>query len=459
MHKRLALAFGMSHSGIVAAWRRSALVILSCEGIPGALTLETRSDRYSVPNSSFAAPQSATALIVAAGRGVRAGGEVPKQYQLLGGMTVLERAIWALREADAVGQAIVVIHPEDADQYTTVAANVSNHWPDFLLPPAFGGPTRQASVRAGLEALSTSPPDFVLIHDAARPFVSAALIGRAIEAARRHGAAVPGVPVNDTIRRIAAGASFGETLKRENLRAIQTPQAFAFTKICEAHTRAAQAGMHDFTDDGGLAEWAGVEVHVFEGETENTKLSLPSDFARIAHQLRGLAETRSGIGYDVHAFGQGSFIMLGGVRIAHSRGIIAHSDGDVLLHALTDAVLGALGDGDIGVHFPPSNSRWQGAASRVFLADAAARVARRGGRILHLDATVICQAPRLGPHREAIRASIAGIAGISEERVSIKATTSEGLGFTGRGEGIAAQAVATIEVPAGRDGRGVSDVR
>jgi 2-C-methyl-D-erythritol 4-phosphate cytidylyltransferase/2-C-methyl-D-erythritol 2,4-cyclodiphosphate synthase len=374
-------------------------------------------------------------------------------------MTVLERAIRALRQATAVGQAIVVIHPEDADQYSTIAANVANHWPDFLLPPAFGGPTRQASVRAGLEALLTSPPEFVLIHDAARPFVSADLIGRAIEAARRHGAAVPGVPVNDTIRRIGAGASLGETLKRESLRAIQTPQAFAFARIREAHARAAQAGLDGFTDDGGLAEWAGVEVHVFDGETENTKLSLPSDFARVAHHLRGLAETRSGIGYDVHAFGEGTFIMLGGVRIAHNRGIIAHSDGDVLLHALTDAVLGSLGDGDIGVHFPPSDSHWRGAASRLFLADAATRVAQRGGRILHLDATVICQAPRLGPHRDAIRASIAAIAGVSEERVSIKATTSEGLGFTGRGEGIAAQAVATIELPAGKDGRGAGDVR
>jgi 2-C-methyl-D-erythritol 4-phosphate cytidylyltransferase / 2-C-methyl-D-erythritol 2,4-cyclodiphosphate synthase len=215
------------------------------------------------------------------------------------------------------------------------------------------------------------------------------------------------------------------------------------------------AGMDSFTDDGGLAEWAGLEVHVFEGEAGNSKLSLPADFARVAHRLRGPVEICSGIGYDVHAFGEGKFVTLGGIRIPHDRGIVAHSDGDVLLHALTDAVLGALGDGDIGVHFPPSDSRWRGAASSLFLADAATRVARRGGRILHLDTTVICQAPRLGPYREIIRASIAGIAAISEERVSIKATTSEGLGFTGRGEGIAAQAVATVEIPIYEDRRDV----
>ena len=236
-------------------------------------------------------------------------------------------------------------------------------------------------------------------------------------------------------------------MPRDSLRAIQTPQAFTFAKIRDAHARAAAAGLDAFTDDGGLAEWAGLEVHVFEGEAENTKLSLPADFARAAQHVRAQTETRTGLGYDVHAFGDGAFVMLGGVEIAHTQGVVAHSDGDVLLHALTDALLGALGDGDIGMHFPPSDPRWRNAASRLFFEDAVARARKRGGRILHLDATVICEAPRIGAHRDAIRASIATIAGIGEGRVSVKATTSEKLGFTGRGEGIAAQAIATLELP------------
>ncbi len=392
------------------------------------------------------------ALIVAAGRGLRAGGELPKQYQLVGGMSVLERAIRALHEARAVGQAVVVIHPDDRDRYEAIAARIGLGAPDFLLPPAFGGATRQVSVRAGLEALAKAPPEIVLIHDAARPFVSSALVVRAIEAARSHGAAVPGVPVNDTIRRLSSGRPYGETLARDSLRAIQTPQAFVFARIRDAHQRAASAGLDAFTDDGGLAEWAGLDVHVFEGEVENAKLSLPADFARAARHVRAQTETRTGLGFDVHAFGEGGFIMLGGVSIPHDRGVVAHSDGDVLLHALTDALLGALGEGDIGMHFPPSDPRWKDAASRLFFEDAIARTTQRGGRILHLDATVICEAPRLATHRDAIRASIAAIARIGEGRVSIKATTSEKLGFTGRGEGIAAQAIATLELPIAEEG-------
>jgi 2-C-methyl-D-erythritol 4-phosphate cytidylyltransferase / 2-C-methyl-D-erythritol 2,4-cyclodiphosphate synthase len=450
----LRFALECANSGIVAAWRRSARHRNGVRSLDGASSRICTDQLPMLTNPSIAAPGTA-ALIVAAGRGLRAGGEVPKQYQMLGGLSVLERAIRALQEADGVERAIVVIHPDDADQYGAVEARVSPRWPGFLLPPAYGGATRQASVHAGLEALSKAPPQIVLIHDAARPFVSAALIGRAIEAARRHGAAVPGVPVSDTIRRIGGGGRLGETLERESLRAIQTPQAFDYAGIRDAHARAAAAGMESFTDDGGVAEWAGMEVHVFEGEAENAKLSLPADFARVAHQGLSLIETRSGIGYDVHAFGDGTFVTLGGIRIAHDRGIVAHSDGDVALHALTDALLGALGDGDIGLHFPPFDPRWRNAASSTFLADAASRVAKRGGRILHLDTTVICEAPRIGPHRGAIRASIAAIAGISEGRASIKATTTEGLGFTGRREGIAAQAIATIELPIDEEGRNV----
>jgi 2-C-methyl-D-erythritol 4-phosphate cytidylyltransferase/2-C-methyl-D-erythritol 2,4-cyclodiphosphate synthase len=415
-----------------------------------------RTDLTFVPLTMPNALARTVALIVAAGRGLRAGGEVPKQYQLLSGVSILERTIRALREAAGVAQALVVIHPDDMDRYRTITDRLEHLSPGFLLPPAFGGATRQLSVRAGLEALAKITPDIVLIHDAARPFLSGALVTRAIDAARRHGAAVPGVPVNDTVRRLGTGRPYGETLPRESLRAIQTPQAFAFDKIRDAHERAAAAGLDAFTDDGGLADWAGLDVHIFEGEAENTKLSLPSDFAHAARRAKAQSETRSGLGYDVHAYGDGAFIMLGGVKIPHDRGVIAHSDGDVLLHALTDAVLGALGDGDIGLHFPPSDPRWKGAPSRVFLADAVARATKRGGRVLHLDATVVCEAPRLSAYRDAIKASIAEIAGVSANRVSIKATTSERLGFTGRGEGIAAQAIATLELPGDE---GEDDVR
>jgi 2-C-methyl-D-erythritol 4-phosphate cytidylyltransferase/2-C-methyl-D-erythritol 2,4-cyclodiphosphate synthase len=398
-----------------------------------------------LPNAKRA-PKT-VALIVAAGRGLRAGGEVPKQYQLLDGVAVLERAIGALREAIGVSHAIVVIHRDDVSRYEAIAARVAEQSPGFLLPPAFGGATRQVSVRAGLTALKEMAPDIVLIHDAARPFVSAALIGRATSAALEYGAAVPGIPVTDTIRSLGVANASGAALARDTLRAIQTPQAFAFATICEAHERAAANGLDNFTDDGGVAEWAGLDVHVFEGDARNSKLSVASDLERATRNVAPILETRSGLGYDVHAFGEGGFVMLGGMRLAHDRGIIAHSDGDVLLHALTDAVLGALGDGDIGMHFPSSDARWRDAASSVFLAAAVARASRRGGRILLLDATVVCESPRLGPHRDAIRARIAEIACIGVSRVSIKATTSERLGFTGRSEGIAAQAIATIELP------------
>jgi 2-C-methyl-D-erythritol 4-phosphate cytidylyltransferase/2-C-methyl-D-erythritol 2,4-cyclodiphosphate synthase len=316
------------------------------------------------------------------------------------------------------------------------------------LPPVVGGATRQASVRAGLEALSARAPEIVLVHDAARPFASAALVSSAIAAGRKHGAAVPALPVTDTIKTVDPRGNVAATLERAALRTIQTPQAFEFTRLLAAHRKAAAAGQENFSDDAALIEWAGSQVATFAGETGNIKLTTTEDFVRAEAELIGrLGDVRVGTGYDVHAFGEGDHIMLGGVRIAHARGLVGHSDADVVLHALVDAILGAIADGDIGVHFPPGDAAWRNASSDRFLAFAVGRVRARGGMIAHLDAAVVCEAPRIAPHRDAMRARIAEIAGVTPDRVALQATTSEKLGFAGRGEGIAAMATATVRLP------------
>ncbi|MGZ8373231.1 MAG: 2-C-methyl-D-erythritol 2,4-cyclodiphosphate synthase, partial [Rhodoplanes sp.] len=289
--------------------------------------------------------------------------------------------------------------------------------------------------------------EIVLVHDAARPFASAALISRAI-AAGRAGAAIPGLPVSDTVKAVDASGRVVETLDRARLRTVQTPQAFAYSALLAAHRKARAAERDDFTDDAALAEWAGMAVGVFAGEAGNTKLTTAEDFARAElENLAALGDVRTGLGYDVHAFTAGDHVMLGGVRIPHDCGVAGHSDADVALHALVDAILGALADGDIGMHFPPSDPQWRGASSDRFLTFAVERVRQRGGLIAHLDVAIVCEAPRIGPHREAIRARIAAIAGIAPDRVGLKATTSEKLGFTGRREGLAAYATATIRLP------------
>ena len=382
------------------------------------------------------------AVIVAAGRGHRAGGEQPKQYRELGGQPVIRLTLAAFLDHPQVNLVQAVIHPDDSDLYRVATAGLD------LPSPVAGGATRQISVRAGLEALAPHSPEIVLIHDAARPSLTAALITRAIEAANKHSAAVPAVAVADTVKKIDEHSFVAETLDRARLRMVQTPQAFTFDLIAEAHRRAAAAGLADFSDDGALAEWAGHRISVFEGESANVKLTTNEDFAR-AESLRvtALGDVRTGYGFDVHAFADGDHVMLGGVRVAHSRGVTGHSDADVALHALVDAILGALAEGDIGVHFPPSDPQWKGAPSARFLAFACERVRARAGMIAHLDVTIVCETPRVGPHRDAIRARIAGIAGIPITRVAVKATTSEKLGFTGRGEGIVAMATATVRLP------------
>jgi 2-C-methyl-D-erythritol 4-phosphate cytidylyltransferase/2-C-methyl-D-erythritol 2,4-cyclodiphosphate synthase len=299
-----------------------------------------------------------------------------------------------------------------------------------------------------LEALVTVEPDVVLIHDAARPFTSSALIARAIAATAETGAAIPAIAVADTVKTVDTTGIVAGTLDRAQLRLVQTPQAFAFKPILEAHRRAAAAGRDDFTDDAALAEWAGLKVSTFEGDATNVKLTTNEDFARAeAVKLAELGDVRTGFGFDVHQFGDGDHVMLGGVKVPFHRGLAGHSDADVVLHALVDALLGAISDGDIGVHFPPSDPQWRGASSYRFLAFAVERVRARGGRISHLDITIVCEAPRVGPYRDAIRARVAEIAGLRVARVAIKATTSEKMGFTGRGEGMAAFANATVRLP------------
>jgi 2-C-methyl-D-erythritol 4-phosphate cytidylyltransferase/2-C-methyl-D-erythritol 2,4-cyclodiphosphate synthase len=381
-------------------------------------------------------------VVVAGGRGLRAGREIPKQYREIAGIPVIRPTLEAFLHHPQIGAVQPVIHPDDQDLFGTASAGLSP------LPAVHGGATRQASARAGLEALAAQSPDIVLIHDAARPFLSGALIARAIAAAEKHGAAVPAVVIADTVKKIDTAGTVTETLDRGSLRTVQTPQSFSFNLIVDAHRRAAAAGLQNFTDDAALAEWAGHRVATFEGEASNVKLTTSDDFVRAeALQMAVLGDVRTGNGYDVHAFVDGDHVMLGGVRIPHSRGVTGHSDADVVIHALVDAILGALAEGDIGQHFPPSDPQWRGASSDRFLAFACARVRKRGGIIAHLDATVVCEAPRVSPHRDAMRERIAAIAGISPERVAVKATTSEKLGFTGRREGIVAMATATVRLP------------
>jgi len=386
-------------------------------------------------------------LIVAAGRGSRFGGEIPKQYRLLGGVPVLARTLAAFADALPEARLLVTIHPDDSALYEAAVAALPEGVAARLLPWVAGGATRQASVRNGLESVSKGTQKIVLVHDAARPFASSALIVRACGAAHEFGAAVPGFAVTDTIKTVDGAGAVTATPDRATLRAVQTPQAFDYALLLAAHRAA--AGL-ELTDDAAVAEKAGHRVHIFEGDAGNMKITSAGDLEAAERRLSGgLSDVRVGQGYDVHAFEPGDHVWLGGVAIPHDKKLLGHSDADVLMHAVTDAIFGALADGDIGSHFPPSDPQWKGAASSIFLAYAADRVRARGGMIAHVDATVVAERPKVGPHREAIRAKLAEIMKISVDRVAVKATTSERLGFTGREEGIAALAMATVRLPAG----------
>ncbi|WP_315720127.1 MULTISPECIES: bifunctional 2-C-methyl-D-erythritol 4-phosphate cytidylyltransferase/2-C-methyl-D-erythritol 2,4-cyclodiphosphate synthase [unclassified Bradyrhizobium] len=388
--------------------------------------------------------QRTAAILVAAGRGLRAGAGGPKQYRTIGGRTVIHRALAAFADHPDVAVVQPVVNPDDIDVFNAAVSGLRHE------APAHGGATRQASVLSGLEALVPHKPEIVLIHDAARPFVTPAVISRAIQAANKTGAAIPVVPVTDTIKEVGAGGDITATPERAKLRIAQTPQTFKFEAILEAHRRAAREGLTEFTDDAAIAEWAGLTVATFEGDVANMKLTTPEDFVREEARLAAsLGDIRTGTGYDVHAFGEGDHVWLCGLRVPHSKGFLAHSDGDVGLHALVDAILGALADGDIGSHFPPSDMKWKGASSDQFLKYAIERVTARGGRVANLEVTMICERPKIGPLRDQMRARIAEISGVDISRIAVKATTSERLGFTGREEGIAATASATVRLPWG----------
>lgn len=381
------------------------------------------------------------AIIVAAGRGSRAGAGLPKQYRPVRGEPLIRHALRLLAMHPAIGQVIVAIHPDDRPLFDAAAQGLPG------IRAVVGGATRQASGLAGLEALAPSPPDLVLIHDAARPFTSPDLVTRVIEGVRITGAAIPGLAVTDTIKRVDSHGVILETPERATLRAVQTPQAFSYQQLLAVHRKAAAAGLDSFTDDAAVWEWAGGRVLVVAGEAGNIKMTMPEDFTAMPSPLAALGDIRIGNGFDVHAFTEGDHVTLGGLRIAHSQALSGHSDADVVLHALTDAILGAIAEGDIGSHFPPSEARWKGANSALFLRHAMELVALRGGMVAHLDITIIAEAPKIGPHRDAIRASIATICAMTTDRVAVKATTTEKLGFTGRREGIAALANATVRLP------------
>ncbi|HYD30717.1 MAG TPA: bifunctional 2-C-methyl-D-erythritol 4-phosphate cytidylyltransferase/2-C-methyl-D-erythritol 2,4-cyclodiphosphate synthase [Azospirillaceae bacterium] len=382
---------------------------------------------------------SCFALIVAAGSGERFGANQPKQYLDLQGKPILRRTLEAFLAHPAITGVRVVINPAHRDLYDVATAGLS------LPAPVAGGTTRQDSVRLGLEVLAGDAPFAVLIHDAARPLIDTDTIQRVRDALEHGPAAIAAVPVVDTLKRGDGGFSAG-TVDRDGLWQAQTPQGFRFADILDAHRRFAGGNL---TDDAAVAEEAGLPVALIPGNPDNLKVTTPADMSRAARLLNGptLTDIRIGQGFDVHRFAEGDHVWLCGVKMPHDHRLEGHSDADVALHALTDALLGAIGDGDIGSHFPPSDLRWKGADSARFLRHAADLVAARDGIIAHVDVTIICERPKIGPHREAMLARVAEILGIDRTRVSVKATTTEQLGFTGRREGIAAQAVATVRLP------------
>ncbi len=390
---------------------------------------------------------STAALIVAAGRGSRASspGSPPKQYSLLNGVSILRRTVLAFLNHPRISSVTVVIHADDDDLYMAAMKGL----PAKLTMPLAGGTTRQDSVRLGLEGLVAQGHDAVLIHDAARPFVSEEVISGIIDALAKAPGAIAALPVTDTLKEEAPGLLVARTISRDRLWRAQTPQGFRFNAILDAHRAAHTQKAGGMTDDAAIAEWAGLRVAIAPGSEANIKLTTIEDLAMAERRLQAETayETRTATGFDVHRFTEGDHVWLGGVKIPHTQRLDGHSDADVVLHALTDALLGTIGDGDIGQHFPPSDPQWKGAASILFLKDAARRVTERGGRIVNVDMTILAEAPKIGPHRAAMQAVIGAALGLSADRIGIKATTNEGLGYIGRREGIAAMASATVTLP------------
>ena len=381
---------------------------------------------------------SVYALVVAAGQGSRFGAPLPKQYLPLGGANILRYAVAALAQHPRVANVLVAIRPEDRALFDRSVSGLA------VLPPVAGGAARQDSVRLGLEALVAFRPHRVLIHDGARPFPDEQLVDRVLDGLDKAVAAIPCLPLRDTIKRVEGG-TIRATIDRSALWRAQTPQGFHFDAILAAH-RAAIG--RELTDDAAVAETAGLVPLIVDGSEDNLKVTTAEDLAAAKRLLAARqGDVRVGQGFDVHPFARGDHLWICGVRIPHGMSLAGHSDADVGLHALTDAVLGAIGAGDIGMHFPPSDPRWRGAVSDQFLCHAADLVRARGGAVAAVDVTVICERPKIAPYRAAMVERIAAILGIAPDRVSVKATTTEKLGFTGRAEGIAAQAVATVRLP------------
>lgn len=379
-------------------------------------------------------------IIVAAGRGSRAGDGAPKQYRPLCGTPIIARTISAFQQALPTALILPVIHGDDRDLYDASTNGVSG-----LLDPVLGGKTRQESVRNGLNELSSHDVEIVMIHDAARPFITSSVVQRLLAAIEADAKAViPQVPIVDTIVRETANGSRA-AIDRTGLSAVQTPQVFRFDAIHAAHEAAEHS---NYTDDATVFEAFGGSVQSVVGDIGNFKITTPNDFTRAEQQIMTqLSDIRMGSGFDVHRFDDGDHVWLCGVKVPFTNSLKGHSDADVALHAITDAILAAIADGDIGAHFPPSDDKWRGADSSVFLEFAGERVKACGGAIGHLAVTIICEAPKIRPHVEAMRNRIGETLGLEVSRISVQATTTEKLGFTGRGEGIAAQATATVRLP------------
>ncbi|MBL4785034.1 MAG: bifunctional 2-C-methyl-D-erythritol 4-phosphate cytidylyltransferase/2-C-methyl-D-erythritol 2,4-cyclodiphosphate synthase [Cohaesibacteraceae bacterium] len=388
-------------------------------------------------------------LIVAGGQGLRARTDVhsnPKQYVQVLGNAVIWHTIKLFLASSKTDVILVVVADGHENIYNQAVLGINDK---RLMAAIIGGNSRQQSVFAGLTALSATNPDCVLIHDAARPCLAQRSLAEVYASLSTHKAVLVGTPVADTLKKLGTGSL--ETIDRTNIWNAQTPQAFDFNLIFDVHRKAVLENNTSFTDDCGLAEWAGQNITMIDGGTGNFKITNPDDFELAECILKGrsimLNDTRVGTGYDVHAFEPGDLVILGGVSIPHNKKLKGHSDADVALHAITDAMLGALADGDIGTHFPPSDPQWKGVSSDRFLIDAVRRVQDKGGKIRHIDLTIVCEEPKIGAHRPAMKKSIATICNLEEDRISVKATTSERLGFTGRREGIAALATVTLGLP------------
>lgn len=390
----------------------------------------------------------AAAVIVAAGRGERAGQSIegPKQYRRIGGQAVLARTLRVFAQCSAIEKIVVVIHADDRNLYENA---INEHYSNVRV--VIGGPTRQESTRLGLLALKNDAPNYVLIHDGVRPFIEQSFLENIFDNLTADEGVLPALAVSDTLKQSASDGTVKTTVPRAGLFSAQTPQAFPFAPILDAHENAFLSGRSDFTDDASIAEAYGLVVRIIEGSPDNTKLTWAKDIEmadkRLRQSMTSFPDIRTGNGYDVHSFEPGDHVTLCGVAIPHNRKLNGHSDADVALHALTDALLATRGAGDIGTHFPPSDPQWKGAASHIFVEHAVKIVREAGGRIANADVTIIAEEPKIGPHRPAMTEAMANMLGISQDRISVKATTNEKMGFVGRGEGIAAIVTATVIYP------------